>query len=269
MTLIKDMLDYLSMHLVSIIFTIIKGGVVFFVGWKLAKIIVKLIRNSKGFQRLDDGIETFLGSLIEILLKVTVILTVIAVLGINLSAAVTALASVGLTFGLAFQGALSNFAGGFIILVFKPFKVGDYIDTHTDSGTVESIAIFHTRLCTPDNKVICIPNGTLSNASVINYSMLPERRLDFTLGVAYESDLRLVKETLLEIANSQETLLRDKPITCELGSFGDSAINMVLRIWVKSSDYWTTCFKMNQEINDAFNEKGIVIAYPQLDVHTK
>ena len=266
---LREMVEYLSMHLVSIVFTIIKGGLVWLIGWRLAKFIVKLIRNSKSFQRLDDGIETFLGSLIDILLKVAVILSVIAVLGINLSAAVTALASVGLTFGLAFQGALSNFAGGFIILVFKPFKVGDYIDTHSDSGTVESIAIFHTRLRTPDNKMISIPNGALSNASIINYSALPERRLDFNINVDYNSDLMLVKQTLTEIAEAQPTRIEDKPIVCELNSFGDSSLDFVLRFWVKSSDYWPTRFKVNGEINQTFREKGIVIPFPQLDVHQK
>ena len=189
MDFMESMLSNLSGQIVAIVIALIKGTLVWCIGWKLAKFITKLIKRSRAFSRLDAGVATFIGSIIEIVLKTVVVFSVISVLGVNLSAAVTALASVGLTFGLAFQGALSNFAGGFIILVFKPFKVGDYIDTHSDSGTVESIAIFHTKLRTPDNKVISIPNGTLSGSSIINYSALPERRVDFSFCVEYGSDI--------------------------------------------------------------------------------
>ena len=190
-------------------------------------------------------------------------------MGINLSAAVTALASVGLTFGLAFQGALSNFAGGFIILVFRPFKVGDYIDTHTDSGTVESIAIFHTRLRTPDNKLISVPNGALSNASIVNYSALPTRRLDFSFRVDYGSDINKVKEVLVGIAESQDALIKDQGIVCKINSFDNSAINIILRFWVNKEDYWDTYFSVNEQVNEAFGEQGIVVPYQQIHVQTK
>ena len=264
-----NILNTILTHTVSIVLSLAKGALVFVIGWKLAKFIVKAIRKSKAFQRLDDGIETFLGSVIEILLKAIVILSVISVLGVNLSAAVTALASVGLTFGLAFQGALSNFAGGFIILVFKPFKVGDYIDTHTDSGTVVSITIFHTKLCTPDNKLISIPNGTLSNESVINYSAMPERRVDFQFAVEYGEDIEFIKDVLKNVAKAQPTLIVGKPIQCELNTFGESEINLILRFWVKSEDYWTAYFNVMKEVNEVFAEHGIVRPYRQIDLHTK
>ncbi len=265
----ESILSYILTHAVSIIITLVKGVLVFTIGWKLAKLIVNIIKNSKAFQRLDDGIETFLGSVIEIVLKAIVILTVISVLGVNLSAAVTALASVGLTFGLAFQGALSNFAGGFIILVFKPFKVGDYIDTHTDSGTVQEITIFHTKLCTPDNKVISVPNGSLSNSSVINYSAMPERRLDFNFAVEFGEDIEKVKAVLTDVAKAQDTLVIGKPIQCELNTVGESQLNVILRIWVKREDYWPTHFKVMKEVNEAFAANGIVTPYKQIDIHTK
>lgn len=269
MDALQSVIDFLLTNAISVIISLIKGGLVFFIGWKLVQWIMKLIRKSNGFHRLDDGIESFVGSLIEILLKAVVVMVTVSVLGINLSAAITALASVGLTFGLAFQGALSNFAGGFIILVFKPFKVGDYIDTHTDSGTVVSISIFHTKLRTPDNKLISVPNGALSNSSVINYSALPTRRVDFSFQVEYGSDIEGVKSVLLGIAESQPTRLADKEITCQLNSFGESGISVILRMWVNSEDYWKTYFAVNDQVNRAFAENGIVIPYPQLDVHTK
>lgn len=269
MEFFDSLTNFLATSVASVVITLIKGALVWVIGWKLAKFIVRIIKRSKGFQKLDDGVESFLGSIIDIVLKSIVIMTVISVLGINLSAAVTALASVGLTFGLAFQGALSNFAGGFIILVFKPFKVGDYIDTHTDSGTVTSISIFHTKLCTPDNKVIAIPNGALSNSSVINYSAMPERRIDFQFGIEYGTDIEKVKQILVDIAESQDTLLLEKPVQCELNSFGESQLVIILRFWVKSGDYWTTHFNVMKQVNSAFAENGIVIPFKQIDVHTK
>ncbi len=269
MDFFEGFVSFLTTNVVSIVITLAKGVLVWVIGWRLAKFIVKVIKQSKGFKKLDDGVETFLGSIIEISLKVMVILTVISVLGINLSASVTALASVGLTFGLAFQGALSNFAGGFIILVFKPFRVGDYIDTHTDSGTVESITIFHTKLCTPDNKVISIPNGTLSNESVINYSAMPERRLDFTFGVEYGEDIEKVRYLLVNIAKSQKTVLEGKPVQCELNAFGDSQLCMILRVWVKREDYWDTHFNIMKQVKEEFEKNGIVVPYRQIDIHTK
>ncbi len=265
----QSIVDYLVNNVLSIVIALVEGGIVLFVGWKLAKWIVRVIKKSKAFQKLDDGVESFIASLIEILLKAIVIISVVSILGINLSAAVTALASVGLTFGLAFQGALSNLAGGFIILVFRPFKVGDYIDTHTDSGTVVSIAIFHTKLQTPDNKIISVPNGSLSNSSIINYSALPTRRLDFSFGVEYGSDINKVKEVLTGIAESQPTNLADQPVVCKIHSFGDSSINVVLRMWVKAEDYWDTYFNVNEQVNEAFKDNNIVIPFPQIDVHTK
>lgn len=269
MDYLQNIIDYLLTHLVGIVIALVKGGLVFFIGWKLAKWIVKVIKRSKAFQRLDDGIESFVASFIEIILKALVIVSVIAIMGVNLSAGVTALASVGLTFGLAFQGALSNFAGGFIILVFRPFKVGDYIDTHTDSGTVESIAIFHTKLRTPDNKIISVPNGALSNASIINYSEMPTRRVDFTFGVDYDTDIAKAKEILENIAKSQSTLLADQPIVCQVASFGDNSINLILRFWVNSGDYWNTTFDVNEQVNAAFHENGIVIPYPQITLSSR
>ena len=269
MEIIQNILDYLLTNAVSIVLALLKGGIVLFIGWKLAKWVSNFVRKSKAFKKLEGGVASFVGSLIEIILKIIVVISVVSILGINLSAAVTALASCGLTLGLAFQGALSNLAGGFIILVFKPFKVGDYIDTHTDSGEVVSIAIFHTKLRTVDNKIISIPNGSLSNASVINYSALPERRVDFQFGVEYGSDILKVKNILTEIANSQPTKLADKDVECMLGSFGDSQINIILRIWVKTEDYWVTYFNINEQVNEAFGKNGIVVPFPQVNVHTK
>ena len=269
MEYLQSAIDYFMTNLVGIVLALVKGGIVFIVGWKLAKWLVKMLKKSKTFQKLDDGVETFVASIIEILLKIIVVVTVVSIMGINLSAAVTALASVGLTFGLAFQGALSNLAGGFIILVFRPFKVGDYIDTHSDSGTVEAIAIFHTRLRTPDNKVVFVPNGTLTNAAIINYSEMDTRRVDFTFGVDYDTDIKKAKEILLDIASKQPTLLGDQPIVCEIGSLGDSAINIILRFWVKSADYWNTTFAVNEQVNEAFRENGISIPFPQITISNR
>ena len=265
----ESIVDYLLTHLVGVVLSLAKGAIVFFIGWKLAKWIVKVIKRSKAFQKLDDGLETFVASFIEIILKALVIVSVVAIMGVNLSAGVTALASVGLTFGLAFQGALSNFAGGFIILVFRPFKVGDYIDTHADSGTVESIAIFHTKLRTPDNKIVSIPNGTLSNTAIVNYSEKDTRRVDFAFVVDYDTDVAKAKEILEIIANSQPTLLADQPVVCKVSALDNTGVKLILRFWVKSGDYWDTTFAVNEQVNRIFRENGIVIPYPQVTLSSR
>ena len=188
-------------------------------------------------------------------------------LGIETTAIAAAIASAGLAIGLAMQGSLSNFAGGIMILIFKPFSIGDFIDNGTHSGTVTDIGIFYTTLETVDNKVVTIPNGALSNQSVTDYSAKEIRRLDLTFSVSYDSDIDLVKSTLKELAFAHELVMKEPEPFVRLGEQGDSALVFYLRVWVKSSDYWTVNFDMMEASKKIFDKRGISIPYPQMDVH--
>lgn len=239
------------------------------IGWRLIRLLIQHLSKGRGFRRLDEGAQSFLKSLLSILLRVILILTVAAMLGIPMTNMVAVLGSAGLALGLALQGSLSNFAGGLMLLLFKPFRVGDYIDTHTDSGTVEEITIFYTTLITPDNRKVIIPNGSLSNATLVNYSTEPVRRVDLTFSAAYSSDLDTVKQALLRVASAHELVLKEPEPFARLQQQEDSALIFVLRAFCKSEDYWTVYFDLQEAVKREFDRLGIEIPFPQLDVHQR
>ena len=241
--------------------------IILVIGFKLVNFILKRIKKGKGFNKLEKTTQSFLSSILSIILKSIVIITCAGELGIPMTSIITLIGSIGLAIGLALQGGFSNMAGGVMIMLFKPFRVGDFIDNGTNSGTVKEINIFHTVLNTYDNKMIVIPNGTLSNSTIINYSRYPERLLDITVTVDYKSDLELVKKVLTEIANNCQYRIEDKDITIALKEYGDSSLIYTFRIWVKSSDYWNAKFELLEEIKNEFDKNNISIPYPQLDVH--
>lgn len=241
--------------------------VIWFVGSKLIKLILKLLKKDRLFNRVDKSVLTFLISFISITLYAVLIITIAGVIGIPSTSIITLLGSAGLAIGLALQGGLANIAGGIIILIFKPFKVGDFIDTHADSGTVKSISLFYTTLITPDNRVISIPNGTLANSTSINYSKEKERRLDIDIDVSYDNDIRLVKKTLNQIVNKDERINKEKDIFVRLTKYKDSSMVYTIRVFVKSADYWATRFDLLEKIKYEFEKNNISIPYNQLDVH--
>jgi small conductance mechanosensitive channel len=191
------------------------------------------------------------------------------IIGVPAASLVAVIGSAGLAMGLAVQGGLTNIAGGIIILCFKPFEIGDFVETSSYSGTVVDIGLIYTTINTPDNKRVVIPNGTVSNASVVDYSAYETRRLDLELSVAYDSDIDMVKETLLSLANAHELVLKDPAPFVRLGTHGDSALIFKLRVWVKSADYWTVNFDLLEASKKVFDKRGIEIPFPQLDVHQK
>lgn len=219
-------------------------------------------------RNVDASIQSFLKSMVNILLLVMLILAVIGKLGIELTGFAALLASAGVAVGMALSGNLSNFAGGVIILVFRPYRVGDYIEASTGaSGTVKEIQIFHTVLVTPDNKTIYAPNGPMSTSVVTNYSKLDLRRVDFTFGVEYGTDFKHVRDTLMEVISADERILKDPAPFVELGALADSSVNITVRVWVKNADYWAVNFDMNKNVYATFNQKGISFPFPQLTVH--
>jgi small conductance mechanosensitive channel len=230
---------------------------------RFSKFLEKQIRKS----HLDDTLKPFISSFVSTSLKVLLVISVVKILGIDTTSFVAVLASAGLAIGLAFQGTLSNFAGGVLLLTLRPFKVGDYIEANGYSGTVESIQVLYTNIVTVDNKVIYVPNGNLSNASIVNYSVKDTRRVDLKFGVGYESDTKCVQEVLKEIVAAHALVLKDPEPFVRMSEHGDSAIVFTVRIWVNAGDYWSVYFDLIENVKQRFTEEEISIPYPQMDVH--
>lgn len=224
----------------------------------------KKLMNKRG---AEPSLTSFVLSLIKITLYFILIITVIGILGIETSSFLALFASAGVAVGLALSGTLQNFAGGVLILLLKPYKVGDFIEAQGYSGTVKEIQIFNTIINTPDNKAIIIPNGGLSTASINNYSLEQRRRVDWTIGVAYGTDFDFVRNTLLSML-AEENLIEQTPEpVVYLNELADSSVNLTIRAWVKSADYWTIYFKMNERFYKELPKKGIEFPFPQMDVH--
>ncbi len=229
---------------------------------------------NKGFAKMldkrntDDSLKPFLKSLVGSLLKVVLVITVLSTLGIEMTSFIAILGAAGLAVGMALSGTLQNFAGGVMILIFKPFRVGDVIEAQGYTGSVKEIQIFNTILKTPDNKTIIIPNGGLSNSSMVNYSTEPKRRVDFTFGIGYGDSIEQAKTLLLEILKADERIINDpaEPFV-EVSALADSSVNFAVRAWVNAADYWGVYFATNAKVYNEFNKAGINIPYPQMDVH--
>ena len=241
--------------------------VVLIIGVKLIKFVVKKIKKSKGLAKMQKTAAMLVVDAIKIALYALLIITICAILQIPMASVVGVITSCALAVGLALQGALSNLAGGFMILVFKPFLVDDYIDNGSIAGTVVDIGIFYTTLKTPDNKKVTVPNGTLANGSITNFSAHDTRRVDFKFGVAYSSDIDKVREVLLSCAKSHQLVLEDPAPVVFLAEHADSALIFFLRVWSKKEDYWTVFFELTEEVKREFDKNGIQIPFPQLDVH--
>ena len=256
-----------SASTIMAVLKIILAILVIALGCKLAGKLTKKIMNSRGMQRLSKTVQTFLGHVIRILLYVTVIIIAAVILGVDLSAFSAVIASVGLTIGLALQGGLSNIAGGVMIVGFKPFEVGDFIETSAVSGTVTDIGIFYTTVTTPDNKRVVIPNGTVSNSIVTNYSSNDTRRLDLVFSISYSTDIDVAKKVLYACAKADERVLSDPAPAVIITEHSDSAVKISLRVWVRTEDYWDVNFDMMEQVKRSFDQFGVDIPFKQLDVH--
>ena len=259
--------NYVAEGGVNLIFSAICALIFVLIGFKLSGWLVKLMKKSRGFKKLDESVATFLGSLVSVALKIIVIIIAATIVGIDATALSAVLGSAGLAVGLALQGSLSNFAGGMMILFFRPFKVGDFIDNHSDSGTVREIGIFYTTLVTVDNKTITVPNGALSNATVVNYSVQDTRRVDFEFTASYSSNIDEVIKIMLTVALSNEKVLRDPAPFAALNRQDASALVFTLRTWTATSEYWNVYFDIQEQMKKAFDKAGIEIPFNQLDVH--
>lgn len=242
---------------------------IYIAGKFIIKLINKVVRQMLERRGVDATIQSFLKSFVSILLNILLIITVISALGVNTTSFAALLASVGVAAGMALSGNLQNLAGGLIILLFKPFKVGDFIEAQGTMGTVKEIQIIHTILQTADNKEIFLPNGSLSSGSITNYNKMGTRRVDFTVSVEYGTDVEKVLNALKSIAVSDERILKDPAPFYALSALADSSVNFTFRVWVNSADYWGVYFDVNKRIYEDFNRIGISFPFPQLQIHQK
>ncbi|KQB54314.1 mechanosensitive ion channel protein MscS [Pseudomonas endophytica] len=232
------------------------------VGWWLINRLTVKLAQLLAVRKADLALQGFISTLVNIILKVLLVVSVASMIGIQTTSFVAAIGAAGLAIGLALQGSLANFAGGVLILLFRPFKIGDWIEAQSVSGTVDSIQIFHTVLRTGDNKTVIVPNGNLSNGIITNYNRQPTRKVVFDVGVDYEADLQKVREVLLALADDPR-VLKDPAPAVVVTSLGDNAITMSLRVWVDTPNYWDILFMFNEHARDRLKAQGVDIPYPQ------
>jgi small conductance mechanosensitive channel len=237
------------------------------IGLWLIKRLTKMLKKVFALREYEETLQRFLIQLISGTLKVLLFISVISMLGVQMTSFIALLGAIGLAFGMALSGTLQNFAGGVLLLILKPFKVGDYVEAQGYAGTVEEIQVFHTILLTPDKKTIIIPNGPLSNGAATNYSTSPLRRVDWTFGIGYSDDIDLARETIINLLSEDERVLKDPAPFTGVVSLGDSSVNIATRAWVNAADYWDLFFAMNEKVKKTFDQKGVSIPFPQRDVH--
>lgn len=263
----SDFLDNLLTTLTNFGLRLLVALAVFFVGFFLIKWITKLIGNCKKLDKLTPNVKNFLINIIKIVLWVVLAVIIAEIFGVSMTAISAILLSVGLALALAMHKTVANLIGGITILLSQTFKVGDFINDGTHSGTVTDMGVFYTTLTTAENTVITIPNNTLANASVVDYSANENCRLDLEIAVSYDSDIELVKKTLTDLANAHELVLKDPAPFVRLGKQGESALMFYFRVWVKAEDYQTVNFDLLEASKKLFDIRGIKMPYPQMDVH--
>ena len=240
---------------------------IFYIGRFVVKLVVRALTKVMDRQQVDQTLQKFVGNLVSMALMVVVIIAAIGALGIQTTSFIAIFGAAGLAVGLALQGSLSNFAAGVLIVLFRPYKVGDYVEAAGIAGSVEEVQILTTVLKTPDNKKIIVPNSQIMDSIITNYSANETRRVDLTVGVSYDDDLDKVHATLRELVNADERILKDPECLIAVSALADSSVNFFVRPWVKSGDYWAVYFDLTEKIKKRFDDEGISFPFPQQDVH--
>ena len=264
---INSIVEQITHWGLSGIWKIVFALLIWFIGKKLISLSLKLLKKVFDRGSIDVGVVNFTMSIIKFALYAVLIIMVIDELGIQTTSLITVFGSAALAVGMSLQGSLSNFAGGVLILIFKPFKVGDYIVVGNYEGTVRTIEILYTKLTTVDNKVVMLPNGTLSNSNIVNVGAEDFRRLDIEMSIGYSSDLKLAKTLLNTIVNNNPAVIKDRDIKVIVKSLDESCVTLETRVWVKTEDYWDTRFTLLEEYKAEFDKNGIEIPFNQMDVH--
>jgi small conductance mechanosensitive channel len=266
-TLLKDGLKTLTDLTVSFIPKLLIAILVLWIGLKLTKLLKKSIMKLLERRNAEPSLKTFLASLVDVLLKVMLVIMVMDIIGIKATSFIAVLGAAGLAVGMALQGTLQNFAGGVIILLMKPFKVGDYIECGAYKGYVKEIRIFHTFMQPFNGRTIIVPNSQLATTSLTNHTKQPQIRLDVVASVAYGTDLDFAKEVLMEVIDNDPMILKEPMPKLAVSELGNSSVDIAMWMWVKTEDYWTVWMRIRENVYKAFYEKGITIPFPQMDVH--
>lgn len=266
-TLLKDGLKTLTDLTVSFIPKLLIAILVLWIGLKLTKLLKKSIMKLLERRNAEPSLKTFLASLVDVLLKVMLVIMVMDIIGIKATSFIAVLGAAGLAVGMALQGTLQNFAGGVIILLMKPFKVGDYIECGAYKGYVKEIRIFHTFMQPFNGRTIIVPNSQLATTSLTNHTRQPQIRLDVVASVAYGTDLDFAKEVLTEVIDNDPLILKEPMPKLAVSELGNSSVDIAMWMWVKTEDYWTVWMRIRENVYKAFYEKGITIPFPQMDVH--
>ena len=255
--------------LIDLGFRIALAIAILVIGFWIAKAMGRAVERILISRKADQSLIGFMRSLTSIGLKALVIVTAISQLGVEMTSFVALLGAAGLAIGMAFSGTLSNFAGGVMILLFKPFKVGDYVHMQGEEGSVKEVLIFNTILTTLDNKVIILANGAVANGTITNFTKAKKRRVDWEFGIAYGDDLKQAKLLLSRFMDEDSRILKDEGNFIGLGALGDSSVKITVRAWVETEDYWNVFFAMNERVYNEFGAAGLSILFPQMDVHLK
>lgn len=266
---LRTYLEGLIPDIIGFILQVVLAIIIYAVATKVIKWIGKLVQKVMDRHDVDTGVKQFLGGIVKYGLYIILIMTILNVFGVATTSVVAVLGSAGVAIGLALQGSLSNFAGGVLILILKPFKVGDYIVQGSSEGTVYEISLFYTKLKTVDNKVVVIPNGILSNDTIVNVSHMDRRRVDIVVGISYEADIRTAKNIMYQLAQNDVGRLPEEEAVVFVNNLGASSVDIGVRLWVKASDYWDVKWRLTENIKYAMDENGISIPYQQIDVQIK
>ena len=270
--MLKKTIDYLSGHLpgfAELIVKIVLCALIYVIGKKLIAKLVRVVRAMLDKSHMSPGAATFVVSMLKIILYLTLILGIAMQFGLKESSVAALVASGGVAIGLALQGGLSNLAGGFLILLFQPFQIGDYILTQGQEGTVQKIEILYTTLHTIDNRKVIVPNGNLANNVIVNVTAADRRKLEITVGISYEDSIQTAKAVLQRLLTEHPLVLHDQEAQVFVTELGESSVVLGVRCWVKTDQYFPVLWQLNEQIKEAFDEAGIHIPYPQMDVHMK
>ena len=267
--LTKDMMSSLIEIGSSIGISLLMALAILIVGRQLVKLILRLITVALEKSKVEDTVRIFVTNLLNTLLMILVFIAAINQLGIETTSIIAVLGAAGLAIGLALQGSLSNFAAGILIVIYRPYKVGDYIEAGNHAGTVKDIQIFSTVLKTPDNKIVVVPNGSIMNGSIVNYSDQDTRRVDLIVSCSYEDDIDKVRSVLEEILKKEKRILKDPKPQIAVAELADSSVNFIFRPWVKRTDYLPVYYSLLEEVKKRFDKEGISIPYPQSEVHIR
>lgn len=265
----ETLLNTITQWALSTGIKIVIALLILFVSFRIINAIARRIEKKADDKRTDKTIMKTLAYLFKVGLKIIIVICLVGYLGIDTSGLTALVASLGVCIGLAVNGALSNLAGGVLIILTRPFKIDDYIEAQGQAGTVMDIHITNTKLLTPDNKIIYLPNGALANSDIVNYSEMDTRRVDFLFSIGYADDFEKAKRIITDICNAHELVLKDKEPFVKMKEHGASSINLVTRVWTKNADYWTVYFDITEQVKTAFDKEGIQIPFNQLDVHIK